>query len=548
MNHKAKKSLNLTKCIPDRDSSTEEELPAARIDSEEDDLLNPKFKRSTSDQKITTNYWKKLDIDLESSRKFLFKPQSITLPKNWNSKNPTTLDFFSLILDDDFFQKVVTRTNEYAKDTIEANEKDSKVNKNQKSAWKDLSIDEFRIFLGLFFWMGLVRLPDMKDHWSTSHIFQNSSFTKHMSRDRFLEILRNLRFDDPKQKNNDPPYNKIFLLIHTVMSNSMFRYSPSSNLSLDESMISFKGRHKSKVYMPHKPIRIGFKAYVLCDSETGFLLGWKMHAKQEDPDTTKRIVLDLLSIYTRKNVYMDRYYSTTEIFEDLETFQDIYACGTINPIRCKLTPEMKEEIKNLKNERALFYTHGELQLCIWKTHKGKVVSIASTIHDNAMAKTQRFCTILKKKIETTRPEVLEDYNNHMRGVDFFDQQMRYYSFLHGSKKWYKKIAFYFLEVAVLNSYVIYEIATIRGPILDRKKYTMDLIDSLLRFGSTIHIEPQTLTQMDCYLAKNETILNCTVCSTQDSRKRSAFKCGPCNATVCAIDCYDRHRNERYSHK
>src|ERR1700721_913705 len=131
-----------------------------------------------------------------------------------------------------------------------------------------------------------------------------------------------------------------------------------------------------------------------------------MHAKQDDPDTTRKIVLKLLSIYTKKNVYMDRYYSTTEIFEDLETFQDICACGTINPIRCKLTPEMKEDIKNLKNENALFYTHGELQLCIWKTHKGKVVSIASTIHDNAMAKVQRFCTIQKKKIETTRPEVL----------------------------------------------------------------------------------------------------------------------------------------------
>ncbi len=55
--------------------------------------------------------------------------------------------------------------------------------------------------------------------------------------------------------------------------------------------------------MPHKPIRIGFKAYVLCDSETGFLLEWKMHTKQDDPDTTKRIVLDLLAMYTEKNVY-----------------------------------------------------------------------------------------------------------------------------------------------------------------------------------------------------------------------------------------------------
>ena len=113
---------------------------------------------------------------------------------------------------------------------------------------------------------------------------------------------------------------------------------------------------------------------------------------------------------------------------------------------------MREDIKNLKSESALYYTHQELLLCIWKTHKGKVVSITSTIHDKAMVKTERFCTIQKKKIEARRPKVLEDYNNHMRGVDFFDQQMRYCSFLHGSNKWYKKIAFYFLVVAILNSY------------------------------------------------------------------------------------------------
>jgi hypothetical protein len=323
-------------------------------------------------------------------------------------------------------------------------------------------------------------------------------------------------------------------------------------------MISFKGRHKSKVYMPHKPIRIGFKAYVLCDSETGFLLEWKMHTKQDDPDTTKRIVLDLLSTYTEKNVYMDRYYSTTEIFEDLEIVQDICACGTINPIRCKLTPEMKEDIKNLKSENALFYTHEELLLCIWKTHKGKVVSIASTIHDNTMANIQRFCTIQNKTIDAKRPEVLEDYNNNMRGVDFFDQQMRYYSFLHGSKKWYKKIAFYFLGVAVLNSYVIYEIATIRGPVLDRKKYIMDVIDSLLRFGSpsslpkvpsgTTHQNNKRTTVVDCYLTENENSKNCIICNSKNIRKRSKYACGACDATICAIRCYDLHRTERYYQK
>jgi len=110
MNSKAKEALNRIKYIPEHDSSTEKDLPA-RIDSEEDDVFTPKRKNSTSDKKNTANYWTRLEIDVESPRKFLFKPPRITLPKHWNSKNPKTLDFFSLILDDNFFQKVVTRTN-----------------------------------------------------------------------------------------------------------------------------------------------------------------------------------------------------------------------------------------------------------------------------------------------------------------------------------------------------------------------------------------------------------------------------------------------------
>ena len=47
--------------------------------------------------------------------------------------------------------------------------------------WKDLTVDEFKTFLGLFYWMGLVRLPDMEDHWSTETIFKNINFKEHMS-------------------------------------------------------------------------------------------------------------------------------------------------------------------------------------------------------------------------------------------------------------------------------------------------------------------------------------------------------------------------------
>lgn len=44
----------------------------------------------------------------------------------------------------------------------------------------------------------------------------------------------------------------------------------------------------------------------------------------------------------------------------------------------------------------------------------------------------------------------------MRGVDVFDQYASYYKFDHRALKWYMKIAFSMIEVAFLNSKVIYD--------------------------------------------------------------------------------------------
>lgn len=45
---------------------------------------------------------------------------------------------------------------------------------------------------------------------------------------------------------------------------------------------------------------------------------------------------------------------------------------------------------------------------------------------------------------------------HMLRVDKLDQFSAYYSFLHKSVKWWRKVFFWMLEVTVINSYIIYK--------------------------------------------------------------------------------------------
>lgn len=48
-------------------------------------------------------------------------------------------------------------------------------------------------------------------------------------------------------------------------------------------MVKFSGYHEDRVYMPNKPIKFGFKIYMLAESKTGYLLSY-MLAKNSSID------------------------------------------------------------------------------------------------------------------------------------------------------------------------------------------------------------------------------------------------------------------------
>ena len=55
-----------------------------------------------------------------------------------------------------------------------------------------------------------------------------------------------------------------------------------------------------------------------------------------------------------------------------------------------------------------------------------------------------------------KPVVVYKYNHSMNGVDRADQYTVYYSFIRRSVKWWRKVFFWMLEVATVNSYILYK--------------------------------------------------------------------------------------------
>ena len=61
-------------------------------------------------------------------------------------------------------------------------------------------------------------------------------------------------------------------------------YQPQREISIDESIISYKGRLSFLQYMPKKPKKWGMKAWVLADAKSAYTWNWDLYAgKEESP-------------------------------------------------------------------------------------------------------------------------------------------------------------------------------------------------------------------------------------------------------------------------
>ena len=99
----------------------------------------------------------------------------------------------------------------------------------------------------------------------------------------------------------------------------------------------------------------------------------------------------------------------------------------------------------------------------------------STIHDDTMInKTRRRRLANGGREEVMKPVMIEEYNRHMGGVDKADHMLSYYSFPLRTIKCWKRGAFHLIEVAIVNSYILYKLFNQNGHYLTQKEYIAEL--------------------------------------------------------------------------
>ena len=412
--------------------------------------------------------WTQNYVPLAATRPFA-EPHPGPANRYPNGTDTSVNLFFDEMFSNELWDMMVEQTNTYYEQQKAANP-----NKH-KSKWSPVEKGEIKVFIGIIIY--IVKLPRMHMYWSTDTLIHQQSVSAIISRTRFLQIWRYFHLADNEHAlpRENPSFDKIYRVrkfLNIIMENAQKLYRLTKNILIDESMVPHKGRLSFKQYIKNKPVKWGIKLWVLCEAKTGYIYKFQVYLGKEwlntEHNLARRVVKHLVSNLENKyhHLYMDNFYCDPYLFQELET-KKVLACGTIRCNRKGFPKDLvitKAMEKRMNRGDFTWRCSGNLVAHAW--FDNHPVYLITTIHPPESIGAP--CTIQRKSgtggalQEIPCPPAEIDYTNYMGGVDLADQVTSTFSVIRKSRKAWKKLFYYGLEVSLLNSYIIYR-QTVNNP-------------------------------------------------------------------------------------
>lgn len=265
-------------------------------------------------------------------------------------------------------------------------------------------------------------------------------------------------FNDNLQIDRSDKLYKLSPVIDTLNDRFRKHGGLEENISIDESMMPYYGKHYAKQYIKGKPIRFGFKNWALCTS-SGYMVSFDIYTGKSQDNTEARgfglggdIVLQLLekSEILPNNgykLYFDNYFTSLQLLEHLSE-NKICATGTIKENRTGRCPFPQKNYWKLQDRG----TKDDTLLVQWKNNK--VVTVASNFEKDEIVNTTRWCRTSKSKKRVPQPKLIANYNKGMGGFDKMDGLIALYRCRVRQRKWYWPIFAYLLAATISNAWLL----------------------------------------------------------------------------------------------
>lgn len=371
-------------------------------------------------------------------------------------KDFTTVELFELFITEDIIDLFVTESNRYA---IFHNAENPRITPN-----------EIKCFIAILILSGYNSLCNRRLYWDSHDDTRNHLVVNSMRRNRFEQILRFLHCKDNTHVDNSNKMWKIQPLIDKVKSNCMNHFVPEQNLSYDESMVKYYGKHSCKQFIRNKPIRFGYKIWCLCTS-IGYLVDFEIYQGRNTAANTEyqtvfgkasAPLVEMIDRFPDNLKKLPFHFFFDNLFTGLNLLAYLRECGyggtgTMRGNRltksCPL-PGNKEMDKMARgSHESIISKEDGVSVVRWKDNS--IVTVGSNcVGVDPITNVKRFSQSEKKFIQIPRPSVIGEYNRSMGGVDRLDQNVAGYRIHIRNRKWYWSILTWSLDVSIQNAWLI----------------------------------------------------------------------------------------------
>lgn len=531
----------------EHDSETEESC------GEEDEIVENELEVITDGNNASCYYSKnnfKWRIEPENIRTKTKKHNIVTqLPGirgSYRAIDANPEDLWNLLVDDTILCEVLRWTN------VKIERERNKYANKTRSELRNLDMIELKAFVGLLLFSAVFK----SNHEDINTLFATDGtgrdiFRAVMSKNRFAFLLTSLRFDNPdtrSERKDTDPTAPISFIFEQFVNNCQKIYSVGSNTTVDEMLVSFRGRCSFRMYIPNKPAKYGLKIMALTDAKTHYFLNGYIYAgkgsdgqtlsleEQNLPKPTQAVVRLAKPIYnTNRNITADNWFTSVDLVYRLLKEYGLTYIGTMKKNK-KEIPTQFQPNKNRQTGSSLYGFTPEMTLISYVPKKSKAVILLSSMHNTKSTDP-----------ETNKPEIITEYNNTKSGVDSLDEKCVTYCTGRRTRRWSMAIFFRILDISNVNAFVLYSshkntlpmarvdfikklAAQLVNPHLKRRSenpYIKHEIHLLIRRILNIKEQPAKENMPERKMQKRKT---CSLCSYKKQRK-TAYYCIKCNKPI-----------------
>ncbi|CAG5118075.1 unnamed protein product [Candidula unifasciata] len=379
-------------------------------------------------------------------------------------ENSTPLDCLLTLLTTDIIDSLVENINLYSVEKIQKNIPLRK--RSTLSEWQPMTREICFQFLSVVIAMGITPKHDIKDYWSTANHKFTPWFKVMFPRTKFLLVYQSmLHASEPKAQGQA----KIEPSVNNLVAKFQSAFCPYGKLFVDEMVIGFKGRFHAKQYNAAKPHKYHKKTFGLCDSVTGYVynlliyFGAKTAYNPElDPTSTHAVKVFstlLQGVESYHHLFANRFYTSLPLIKFFLSMKLNYT-GMVNKNRKGLPQQLKQQPAIFGTPRWLVNNEQNILCVSWrdKKSKKKPCILLTTNESSTFEERQEG----SRKVQ--KPSPIYSYNMSMNGCDRLDQMVSYYS-NHNckTKKWWKKVFTWIVEVTQVNAHILYMLSHRAAP-------------------------------------------------------------------------------------